>query len=367
MKQITHSTPPNWVGTRYASVNPLNASGKLMNLVMRDHIGLFDSDGNFLRDLDIAASEEPWWSGIDAAKLYFFRGNSLMSMFFGLNYATAIRVEYTFTDYKLISGKGEKCFNGSVFALCGDGHAVFTFNVNNGAVGAVLEHPSPFDSLYVTPDGNVLLSDDTGIHMYNRDMKFLWDVTAHNGHKDVCRDVDGKEVMVWTDNRDNGVYKIPLDESPRTQLLLLPWPVAVDISCPLQSGWAAISTYSLASQYPGQVLKVPLKGSPLIELVCSTESIQIPKADGGMEYQPQPKVATDGKTIVGCSNFGLTADKNYCDVFMVQLDSVNITPDTKDPMIDYSKYAGKSTFNIIPQPKCPTCGSSVAGISEHKL
>ncbi len=330
MKQVTFSTPPAWAGNRYASINPLNATGALMNLILRDHIGLFDGAGKFLRDLDIAANEEPWWSETDPAKLYFLSGNSLMALVLGLNYATATYVEHAFKDYASISGKGEKCFSGGLFALCGDNHAVFTYDVNSGKVGTVLEHPAPFDSLYVTPDGNVLLSDDTGIHMYTRDMKFLRDVAGHNGHKDVCRDVDGSEVMVWTDNRDNGVYKVPLDGGPSTLLVSLPWPIAVDISCPPQSGWAAVSTYSLNPQYPGQVLQVNLDGSAG-KVFCDTESVQIQKPDGGMEYQPQPKTATNGKVLVGCSNFGRTVDPNYCDVWLMDLSvkpQPNVRPDT---------------------------------------
>ncbi len=137
-----------------------------------------------------------------------------------------------------------------------------------------------------------------------------------NGHAALTLDADGSDVLIWTSNQDNGIYKVPIDGRPRTILTQLAWPIAADISCPAQ-GPPILSTYSLDPDFPGQALRLHLDGSGF-DVLCETGSVQIKMPDGSWAYNSQPKacVSRDGRFILGCSNFGKTTDPNYCDLWL---------------------------------------------------
>ncbi len=342
--QVTDSRPPLWCGNEYASVDGFSPDDAYFLAIQVDHFQLFTAAGIFVKDLKIGASQQPRW--ISNTAVCFILGNQLLRMDV---LTEKVAVIAQFGQYAKIDGKGEANFGDGAIALCGDDSSVFIFDLATGKSSRAYQHPLPFDSLYLSPDNNLLLSDNGGILMFTRDMVAERQLTSHNGHKDVCRDTDGKEVMVWTDNRDNAIYKVPLDGRPLTQIMKpLPWPVAVDISCPAQSGWAAVSTYSLSAQYPSQVLKAMLDGSGM-EIICDTQSVMMVTPDGGMEYNPQPKtsISASGQLLIGCSNFGKVSDPNYCDVFMLRLDGA--PRPVKRTRIDYSSFTGKSTFEMVPR------------------
>lgn len=336
--QVTRSIPPVWIGIEYASVNCFSPDSAFLLAIQVDHYVLLSTTGAFLKNLSIAANEQARWIG--PAMVVLIRGNQLLQM----EVTTGIVNEiHRFEEYANITGKGEKHSGNSIVALCGDGREIFVFDRVTGVKGPALGWKGVFDSMYVTPDNHILIADEAGIHMLGRDMVFIRDVAPHNGHHDTCLDLDGSEVMVWSDNRDNCVYKVPLDGRPPLKILSLPWPIAAQISCPSGGGFTYISTYSLDPQYPGQVLKVALDGSGS-DTLCDTGSVMIPKPDGGMEYQPQPKASCNGRFLAGCSNFGNIVDPDYCDVWLMELGTGSRV------RINYAPYVNKSTFEMVPRP-----------------
>jgi hypothetical protein len=225
--------------------------------------------------------------------------------------------------------------------LAGDGREVFVFDVARGTQSGVLDtrERGPWDSLYLTPDGNVLVSWNApgtgryqGVELYDREMRFLRQVTRANGHMDVTRAPNGDEVLVWLNASDpqplceNGVVEVRLADASQRCLLQLDWRLAAHVSCPDGDGSCVIGT-DLAEDpkpdetwplYAGELLRLPLDGAPPQRLAHHRS-----RKCNEYNYTPRATVSRDGRRLLFSSNFGLTErhglPAEYSDAYLLAL------------------------------------------------
>lgn len=215
-----------FVTHEYSTMSPFNRDNTRLLIQHQSYYALYDGEGNFIKDLEqVGTYMEPRWSRVDREVLYYLYGNQLRQ----LNAVTgATLVVRTFQEYSSVSGGGESdtCFDGDHLALAGDGRYIFVYELSTGHKGPVLDAAGRgFDSLYVTPDDNVTVTwfergtgRYTGIELFDRNMNFLRQVAQAGGHMDVTRDLNGDEVLVWSNAADsaaicvNGVVKVRLSD-----------------------------------------------------------------------------------------------------------------------------------------------------------
>lgn len=305
--QITKSIPPKWVGNEYGSVCAFNSDNSRILLIAVDHFVLLDGLGVFIKDLPIGASQEPRWSG-DPSVFYYLSAQTLMRYDLVVGQSSLVRY---FPEYSKISGRGESDISADLdhLVFCGtrlDGtEEVFVYEISTNKKGQVFPQTVPFDGLKIGPLNQIILSRSDGIWIV---MDTPRQITQSNGHVAVCSDEDGSSILVWTNNQDNAVYKVRLDNGEKTKLLDLNWSLAVDISACNQ--FALVSTYGKDAEglYANQILKVEFDGR--IDSLCATGSRAI-------DYNAQPKasLSRDGSRFVFSSNSGnMTPD--YCDVWL---------------------------------------------------
>ena len=331
--QITFSTT-GWIGNPYGSICSFNADCSMFSCIAVDHWQIRTISGALYLDIETlpAQAGDLKWSRTDPRYFYYISGNRLMTSDVDWKAQTAV---HEFTEYISIYGGGESDISpdNDHFVLAGtktDGAVeVFVYSLKDGK-GPVYPQTQPFDGLKIDGKHRIILSRSDGIFVIDSAAKSILKICDTNGHAALTLDADGSDVLIWTSNQDNGIYKVPIDGRLRTLLMTPPWQVAVDISCP-DRGDPIVSTYSLDPGYPGRVLQVALDGSGSTGL-CETGSVQIKMSDGSWAYNCQPKasVSRDGRYIIGCSNFGKTADPNYCDCFLFELNSAHVNAVTPE-------------------------------------
>lgn len=344
-KQITHSTPPGWTGVEYGSICPFNADNSRILLVRRDHFGLYDGSGTFLKDLTIPASAEPRWSRSDPNTFYWIRGNRLIR-----TAGPTETIQHTFNEYPEYVGDQQ---NG--ITMCGEADIsedgdhlvfangtrteVFTYQISTDTKSKPIPTLGGLDGLKITASNQIIMSNDKGIWLV--DQTATKRLTPVNGHAAVCRDNTGDDCLVWINANDplppsdhqNCIVKIRIADGKPTYLLNLNWSLAVDISA--CRSFALVSTYGnqASGQYANQILKVMLDGSGT-EVLCDTGSVAI-----SYNAQPKASLSRDGKRFVFSSNNGKTADPNYCDCFLGTIDSAPPPSTLKE--IDFTGQDGK--------------------------
>ncbi len=291
--RITTAQSGRWVSDEYGSVCPSNEIYLL--LIAIDHFCLFrlvDGMWTFWKDLPIGASEEPRWSD-DPNILYYVRGTTLFTYNVLTDESTPIR---TF-GLRSLSGKGESDFSNGHLVFCVDDAEIVLYNTVADTSQSV-PFTSDFESLYVTPDNNVLISGSTGMWRYRFSDKSMLRISPSNGHKDVTRDpITGDEVLIWTNSAEtpvtlpdfqNGIVMIRLADGKQLRGLLSdPWIDAVDISCADGVDFCAVSTYG-AEEPIGRIYKTQLDGSG--------SSILIDGINHNVtEYNKQPKASLSRK------------------------------------------------------------------------
>ena len=203
----------------------------------------------------------------------------------------AIAVVHTFSEYSSISGNGEMdiSFDGDHFVFAGDSRYIFVYQISTDKKFTVFDTAGrSFDSEYITPNNNVIVSWTqsgtvryTGQELFDINMNFLRQVGHADGHKDVTRDTNGNEVLVWTNSNDpqpipncnNGIVKILLASGTQTCLAQLDWSLAVHISAPDGNGTVFVDTEAPGNPesgssgwvaYTNEILQVKLDGSGVI-------------------------------------------------------------------------------------------------------
>src|SRR5262245_34133021 len=340
-----------FLGPEYSTMSPFNQDESRLLLVHFSYFGLYDGDGNFLRELPtIDAAAEPRWSRTDPNVFYFRRGNQLMSYNVGTDSSATV---HTFTEYSSISGMGESdiSLDGDHFVLAGDRRFIFLYEISTNTKGTVLDaNGHGFDSLYVTPNNNVTVTwltngnntRFTGIELFDRNMNFQRQLAHAGGHMDVTRDLNGDEVLAWTDNGDAwpktncnaGVVKIRLSDGNQTCLWSGDWSMGFHVSAPDNTGWVFIETYVPSDPVPpngwklytNEILQVKLDGSEVRRLAHHRS-----RPFNSYEYQPKTSVSHDGTRLVFGSNFGLQAILGYPalygDTYMINLATASTTSD----------------------------------------
>ena len=334
-----------WITGEYSTPCPFNSDNSLLVLVHESYFGLYGSSGLYLRDLplEITASSEPRWSRANNHTLYYVHGNQLKA--FDVT-SGVVSVVHTFSAYSAISGCGESdiSLDGDHFVFAGDRRFIFVYQISTDTVGPAIDvYENAFDSLYLTPKNNVLISwlaegatPLAGIELYDQTMAFQRQVFPCDAHKDTMLDTDGSEIMVTTDAddpavNDNAIVKVRLSDGKRTTLLSLGWeepdPLAIHVSTPDSAGFCYVETYAPANPeaadfkpYTNELLKVPLDGSPVQRLAHHRSR---PNAGNTYNWQPKMSCSRDGSRFVFASNYNAmvrqgVADE-YADVYMIQL------------------------------------------------
>lgn len=332
-----------FVSDEYATMSAFNSNGSRFILQHDSYFGLYNGQGGYLRDLpfEIHAGSEPRWSRTNANLVYFLRDNQVKSFNVSTNATAVVR---TFSEYGVISGKGESdiCFDGNHLVLAGDDRFVFVYDLATNSKGPVLDTAGHggFDSLYVTPGDNVLISWYAhgtgrwrGVELFNENMVFQRQVARAGGHMDVTRDNDGSEVLVLTNSADpnpicdNGIVKVRLANAAATCLLELDWSLAVHIACPDGDGTCIVGTYAPGDPAPGggnwpsytnELLEVRLNGTQTMRLAHHRS-----RPFNDYMYAPRATVSRDGTRILYSSNHGLQEIQGmpteYGDTYLIEL------------------------------------------------
>jgi hypothetical protein len=343
-----------WIENEYATMSPFNNDNSRFVLVHQSYFGLYDGDGTYLYDLplEINSSSEPRWSRTDNATLYYHSGNQLKSF----NVTTsATSVVHAFTEYSAISGNGEMDISadGDHLVFAGDNRYIFIYQISKDQKLGVFDAAGRnFDSMYITPDNHVIVSwltsgtaRYTGQELFDTNMNFLRQVGHADGHKDVTRDTNGDEVLVWTNSDDpnplancqNGIVKIRLADATQTCLLQLDWSLAVHISAPDGNGTVFVDTEAPANPesgspgwkpYTNELLQVKLDGSGATRLAHHRS-----RPVDGYLWQPKLSISRDGGRLLFSSNYDLSnIDKcstDYADTYLISLNGatkVTVTP-----------------------------------------
>jgi hypothetical protein len=329
-----------FITNEYSTMSPFNSNATQLLLQHQSYFGLYDGHGRFLKNLpfEVSASTEPRWSRADPDALYFVSGNRLKKLNVGSGTTTVV---HTFTEYGGIRGAGESdiCFDGDHFVLAGDGRYIFVYEISTDRKGPVFDTGGHgFDSLYITPNDNVTITWHqsgtaryNGIELFDRDMRFLRQVTRAGGHMDVTRDANGDEVLVWCNSADpqpicnNGVVKVRLSDGAQTCLVSLDWSLALHVSAPDAGGWAFVETYAPGDPsplgggwhaYTSEIFQVKLDASERRRLAHH-------RSRPFDSYYYTPRVASDrgGRTLVFSSNYGRQAHvslpSEYTDTYLL--------------------------------------------------
>ncbi|MDP9054624.1 MAG: hypothetical protein M3N93_10035, partial [Acidobacteriota bacterium] len=336
-----------WIETEYSTASAFNSDNSKFILLHQSYFGLYAGTGAFIASLplEINSSSEPRWSRKDNATLYYHSGNMLKS------YNTssgATAVVHTFSEYSSISGNGEMdiSLDGDHMVFAGDNRYVFVYQIGNDTKYHVLDTGGQgFDSLYMTPQNNVIVSwypsgsvRYTGQELFDTNMNFLRQVGHADGHKHLTTDTNGAEVLIWTNSADpqpiancqNGIVKILLSDASQTCLTQLDWSLAVHITAPDGNGYAFVETYAPADPKPGssgwatytnELLQVKLDGSGVSARLAHHRS----QPRESYLYMPKITVSRDGTRLLYGSNFDLQAVENYptdyADAYMIVLGS----------------------------------------------
>ncbi len=322
-----------WITPEYSSVcafAPLSKDPLAVALIAVDHVRLYTPNGGCFNDTMLRADSRPRW--MTDNEISFKHGNCWMR-FDGANYGVVQR----FPEFSSIDDNGEADIlftpEGMKRITVGDGKTVFVYNLTTGHSGLRRIITDDFDSLYLTPKGNVLISFSEkgpstfqGMTLFDENLNFIRHIKNVNGHKGVCLDQNGDEVMIWTNSDDpdpgpgaqNAICIVRLADGKSTTLLELDWSLAVHISCPTQAGFCFVSTEQAGAgkecQYRNRILKVGFDGT--VDDLCGHGP--------ATSYTAQAKVtcSRDGACALFASNgdSGVPAfDANYADTYLLTI------------------------------------------------
>jgi hypothetical protein len=326
----------------YATMSPFNNDNTRLLLQHQSYWGLYTGAGNYTGDLpfEIGDLSEPRWSRNNSNILYYHPENS--NQLKQYNVATnTMSIVHTFSEYATIGGLHESdiSFDGDKFVLIGDAHDIFVYTLSTDTKGPVFNIAGlgGIDQLQITPDNHVLvgwlaggLNRFNGIELYDQNMNFLRQVAPVLGHYDVTRDINGDEIMLWSNAADpnpiclNGVVKVRLSDAHQTCLVSFDFGQAVHVSAP-DGGWVFVTTYDpsdplpllgIWKTYTNEILQIKLDGSEVRRLAHHRS-----RPFDSYNWQPQAAVSRDGTKLVYNSNYGLQSilgnPNNYSDAYQM--------------------------------------------------
>jgi hypothetical protein len=329
-----------WITPEYSascSFAPLSVDPLAVALIAVDHVKLYTPNGGCFNDTMLRADSRPRW--MTDNEISFRYGNAWMR-FDGANYGPV----KMFPEFSSIDDNGEADIlltpDGMKRVTVGDKRVIFVTNLTTGETGKRFITPGDFDSVYLTPKGNVLVSWEDkgpteyhGMDLFDGDMMFLRHIENVNGHKGVCLDQNGDEVLIWTNSDDpdpglnakNAICKVRLADGQSTVLLELDWSLAVHISCPTQAGFCFVSTEqaatsTVACDHRNKIMKIGFDGT--VTDLCDHGPTS--------SYNSQAKVTAsrDGTCALFASNHDRQADApydaNYADTYLVTVSAPNV-------------------------------------------
>jgi len=336
----------SWIENEYSTMSSFNSDNSRFILLHQSYFALYSGAGDYLRDLpfEVRASSEPRWSRSNRDTIYYHAGNQLKAVNASNGSTTIV---HTFSEYSSISGNGEMdiSLDGDHFVFAGDNRFIFVYQISADRKFPVLDGSGhSFDSMYITPDNNVTVTwlqtgtnRYSGIELFDINMKYRRQVAHAGGHMDVTRDVNGDEVLVWTNSNDsqpiqncnNGIVKIRLADAAQTCLTQLDWSLAVHISAPDGSGSVFVDTEAPSNPapggtgwtaYTGEILQVKLDGSGVTRLAHHRS-----RPLSSYNWQPKLSTSRDGSRLLFASNYNLAASQghtaDYADTYLIVLAS----------------------------------------------
>src|SRR5438093_1596542 len=330
------------ISNEYSTMSPWSEGNAHPLLVPHSYFALYDGEGHYVKDLplEVNATSQPRWSRRSPDVFYYLSGNTLKSYDVATDARAVVRV---FDEYTGINGLGESDISsdGDHFVLVGDFRDVFVYEISTDTKGSVLDTTGlgGFDDVYITPDNNVLVgwyavgsAPRQGVELYDRDMRFLRQVSRTLGHMDVARDVDGSEVLLLGNASDpepvcsNGMVKIRLSDGRQTCLVTFDWSMSVHISAPDRGGFVIVGTYAPADPdptlgfrtYTDEIMQVSLDGSEVRRLAHHRS-----RPFNSYGWTPRASVSRDGSRLVYSSNYGLQEilgyPSSYSDTYLIDL------------------------------------------------
>lgn len=350
----------------YGSMSPFSQDNQYFVVVAPGGFQLFRLDGTFVMDLPIAPYQEPRWSKTHPQILYYVVQNALM----GLDVDRKIGfLEHAFSEYteefipgkvNFISGRGESDISedGDHFVFSTK-HEVFVYQISTQKKVATLKVEADlYDSLYITPDNNVIIGFNAigmerfhGIEFYDSELRFVRQLASRVAHMDVGRDQDQSEVLIWPNaaispnspdfmpDCVNGIVMTRLSDGRRTCLHSLigedpGWSQASDYSCPDVGAFCLISFYGPENEgkYSNRIIKLYFDGT--IEVIGDHMSRPLDPSDT-YTWQPRGSISRDGRYVLFNSNAGQLPFSGYSNVYLVDLAPVAkpIEPPMEQPPI----------------------------------
>ncbi len=324
--------------TRYTTMSPFSCDKSKIIILEESTCALYDVvTGARICTLPFGDDGEGLWDNTDPNLIWYHKQNLLWRYDVSTGLGAVVR---EFKEYSSISGMGESSLSedGNHLVLCGDGKEIFLYEISSGDKSLVCDSPDRLDSLYCTPDNNVLISvakividgkliQPAWMRLYNPGFATAkageWGyvpIGKNNGHKAVTRDTDGSEVLVWIDDTNNAITKIRLSDGQESILLKLEWRIAVHITASRQ-GTVLVSSYSdgpnVSTPYEKEVFQIPLSPSePPIRLVHTRST------PTSYEAQAWAALSNDGCIFAFNSNWGTPV----VDVYLVRMAQPTLQP-----------------------------------------
>ena len=341
---------------RYSSIRASN--GKYV-LVQQPNgfINLHAIEGKLIRTLprEIRTDTQPVWSRTSVEYVYTVEGNQLWCRHVITDAAELIT---SFSEYVSISAEvaeGDLSELGCL-ALCG----VFTAGSNEVFIYDIFRKKKllatpvvAFDGLKIAPDNQWILSRTSDPRDSVIDGIFLANgmkLASYNGH--ACPSDKG---LLWCSSADpkanaNAAVLIPYEDPSRiTVLKRFDWRYAMHITAGSDAGYVGV--YAPDGSLPYQIWELPFAGG---------EKLLFEWTGPYRGYDSSPK------PTFGAGMLCFNRDNGVWGMALTTASPAIVDPSLKEIKIDYDSYVGNTDFIIRPQHKCPTCGSTIAGIFERK-
>lgn len=291
-----------YVSHAYSTKVPWNKPHTAMALKHAGgYMAIHEGNGKFYMMLPdrVKHDSELVWSLTDPNLFYGTSGRVLWKFDIGKSWDTQPVTIRVFDEYDRVSigvGEGDISEDGDYIPMCGDGINAFLYRISTNTTGPVYQVQG-LNAVYVSPDNNLIVTGP-GIHIV-KDGR-LNQIVPNFGHMDVGRDLDGREMILWSNNENNSITKIRLNNpTARIPLLTLHWDLATHICMPAGQPYAIVSPYCPKGAdvlYGDSILKLPLNGDKPI--VVANHHTDVTTGTNIERYEGQPKACgSDGKLV----------------------------------------------------------------------
>lgn len=302
---LTRLTAPDGLDLShaYSTIDPWDCNHAALLLQHSGgRVGLHYPDGRFYQILEgMRHDGRNIWDRKNTFIFWYVTGNELRQFDVRDNSTRLVR---KFTEYESIDigvGEGDISENGDYLPMsANDNEFAFLYQISTGASipAYVIEG---LNAVYASPDNHLIVTGKNGVQLVRNDFRGgeLEDVFYRQEHMDVGRDINGEEIVVIIDDRNNYITKIRLSDMEPTKLLFLDWSLAGHICCPKGKPWCAVSPYAPEGQTPlyhDSILKLPFDGSALT--VLATHHSDVVTGTQQQRYTGEPKAVSSGNQFL---------------------------------------------------------------------